>query len=134
VFVVAQMSHETNTFSPVVTDLARFAGGLPGSGLVPPSGQTVIRRHRGQRTGLGAFIELAETAAGGRGEVVASIDASAPPSGVVQDHAYDYICDAICTTVRETQPDAIFLCLHGAMVCESYDDGEGGILVPIATG
>ncbi|GIT39072.1 MAG: hypothetical protein Ct9H300mP8_02680 [Gammaproteobacteria bacterium] len=25
--VIAQMSHETNTFSPVITDLARFSGG-----------------------------------------------------------------------------------------------------------
>eukprot|EP01052_Picozoa_sp_SAG31_P019871 SAG31_NODE_1467_length_8227_cov_7.040108_11_plen_154_part_00 len=61
-FVVAQMSHETNTFSPVATDLARFAGGLPGSGAVPPQGPAVIEANRGQQTGLGAFIQLVEDA------------------------------------------------------------------------
>ena len=28
-FLLAQMKHETNTFSPVVTDLARFARNQP---------------------------------------------------------------------------------------------------------
>ena len=32
--VIAQMSHETNTFSPVVSDLARFSPGGRGKPLV----------------------------------------------------------------------------------------------------
>ncbi len=36
--VIAQMSHETNTFSPVITDLARFSSGRD----VPVSGQEAI--------------------------------------------------------------------------------------------
>ena len=72
------MSHETNTFSPVVTDLARFAGGLPGSGAVPRQGQEVLAAERGRRSGLGGFIELVEAAGD---QVVASISAVAPPSG-----------------------------------------------------
>ena len=83
--VIAQMSHETNTFSPVPTDLARFGGGLPGSGALPPAGQNVIDSNRGQQTGLGAFIELADAIGA---EVVCSISASAPPSGLHSPMAF----------------------------------------------
>ena len=124
--VIAEMSHETNTFSPVITDLARFGGGLPGSGAIPPSGLAVVESHRGSKhSGLGGFIELADEISA---EIVASVAASAPPSGVVQDDAFDYICAAICDTVAAEQPDAIMLCLHGAMVVESHEDGEGELL------
>eukprot|EP01051_Picozoa_sp_SAG22_P014317 SAG22_NODE_1718_length_3741_cov_6.422021_2_plen_550_part_00 len=125
-FVVAEMSHETNTFSPVITDLARFAGGLPGSGAIPPQGEAVLADHRGARTGLGAFIELADAA----GDLcVASIAASAPPSGTVQDAAFEYIVGAILATIEAESPvDGILLCLHGAMAVESYEDGEGELL------
>lgn len=74
---------------------------------------------------MGAFLELAEEAGA---DVVTPISASAPPSGLVHDAAYEYIADAICSSVSETQPDAIMLCLHGAMAVESTEDGEGELL------
>jgi microcystin degradation protein MlrC len=123
--LIAEMSHETNTFSPVPTDLARFGGGLPGSGAVPLSGTAVEAAYEGTHTGVGAFLELAAEAGA---DVVTPISASAPPSGIVQDDAYEYICDAICSSVAETHPDAIMLCLHGAMAVESTEDGEGELL------
>ena len=119
------MSHETNTYSPVPTDLARFAGGLPGSGAVPLAGPAVAASFGGTRSGVGAFLELAEEAGA---DVVTPISASAPPSGTVHDHAFEYICDAICDSVAADQPDAILLCLHGAMAVESHEDGEGELL------
>eukprot|EP01052_Picozoa_sp_SAG31_P019870 SAG31_NODE_1467_length_8227_cov_7.040108_10_plen_208_part_00 len=61
-------------------------------------------------------------------QVVASISASAPPSGPVEDTAFEYICAAILATVAAEQPDGILLCLHGAMVVQSYEDGEGELL------
>eukprot|EP01045_Picozoa_sp_COSAG04_P022931 COSAG04_NODE_2659_length_3774_cov_9.356463_2_plen_449_part_00 len=124
-FLIAQMSHETNTYSPVPTDLARFAGGLPGSGAVPLAGPAVAESFAGTRSGVGAFLELAEEAGA---DVVTPISASAPPSGTVHDHAFEYICDAICDSVAADKPDAILLCLHGAMAVESHEDGEGELL------
>ena len=124
-FLIAQMSHETNTYSPVPTDLARFAGGLPGSGAVPLAGPAVAESFGGTRSGVGAFLELAEEAGA---DVVTPISASAPPSGTVHDHAFEYICDAICDSVAADKPDAILLCLHGAMAVESHEDGEGELL------
>jgi microcystin degradation protein MlrC len=43
------------------------------------------------------------------------------------DTAFNAMADAVCDAVR-TGCDAVFLDLHGAMVTESHDDGEGELL------
>jgi microcystin degradation protein MlrC len=45
----------------------------------------------------------------------------------VHDAAYRHITDAVCAAVEEGC-DAILLDLHGAMVTESLEDGEGALL------
>ena len=115
--VIAQMKHETNTFSPVPTPLARFARG----GSRPLEGEEAIRAFRGTGDGLAAYIEIAEKA-GARYDL--AIAASAWPSGPVEDAAFDYITGRICAAVGKGC-DAILLDLHGAMVTETYEDGEG---------
>lgn len=52
------------------------------------------------------------------------VAAEAAPSGTVSDEAFDTMAAAVCDSVR-TGCDAIFLDLHGEMVTESHDDGEG---------
>ena len=116
--VVAMMEHETNTFSPVPTPLARF-----GSPDVP-TGEEVYRRFKGTGTGLGAFLDIA-TAEGM--EIVTPIGAHAAPSGPVHADAYQTMCDAICEAVSKGC-DVCFLDLHGAMVAETTVDGEGTLL------
>src|SRR6266404_3696114 len=53
--LIAMMKHETNTFSPVPTPLARFGHG-PG----PLYGEAAIRAYCGTGTGLGAYLDLAQ--------------------------------------------------------------------------
>ena len=53
---------------------------------------------------------------------------SAPPSGPVEDAAYAEITDRICEAAAEGRFDGIMLDLHGAMVTESLEDGEGQFL------
>ena len=118
--VIAQMKHETNTFSPVPTPIARFARG----GTVPLEGEDAIAAFRGTGDGLGAYLALAEEK---RAEVVLPIAASAWPSGPVEDAAFDYISERICHAVSQGC-DAILLDLHGAMVTESHEDGEGELV------
>ncbi|MDJ0610495.1 MAG: M81 family metallopeptidase [Kiloniellales bacterium] len=121
--VVAMMEHETNTFSPVPTPLERF-----GSPDVP-TGPEVYRRFKGTGTGIGAFLDVAD----GEGmEIVTPIAGNAAPSGYVDAAAYDTMCDAICAAV-ETGCDLCFLDLHGAMVAETTDDGEGTLLERLRT-
>jgi microcystin degradation protein MlrC len=121
--VIAQMKHETNTFSPVPTDLARFARGR----ATPLEGEEIRAAFRGTGTGIGAFLELAEEAGA---ETVLPVAGSAAPSGPVQTAAYEYMVQRILAAV-EKGCDAVLLDLHGAMVTERHDDGEGELLARI---
>ena len=122
--VIAQMKHETNTFSPVPTPIERFANAAP----LPLEGEAAIRAARGTGSALGAFIELAEKAGA---EIVLPIAANAWPSGPVEDAAFEHMAGRICAAVEGAGKggcDAILLDLHGAMVTESLEDGEGELL------
>ena len=123
-FVVAMMEHETNTFSPVPTPLAAFARG---AGTVPPAGADAIAAYKGTNFGFAAFLDVAEQAGA---ELVVPIAANAHPSGYVARDAYETIAGAICDAVRKGC-DAVLLDLHGAMVAEHTDDGEGELLARI---
>jgi microcystin degradation protein MlrC len=128
--VVASMMHETNTFSPVPTPLAAFR---------PLAGPAAIEEYRDTNTSLGGFLTVAHAMGA---ELVVPIAANAHPSGYVERGAYEEMCDAIVGAVRDGC-DAAFLALHGAMVAEHVDDGEGELLrrlravaprLPIAVG
>ncbi len=121
--VLAMMKHETNTFSPVPTDLARFSKGADR----PLAGEAVLAAYRETGTCIAGFINVAEAAGA---EIVPSIAASAAPSGPVETAAYAYIRDAILESVA-AGCDAILLDLHGAMVTERHEDGEGELLARI---
>jgi microcystin degradation protein MlrC len=114
--LIAMMKHETNTFSPVPTPLARFG---------PLYGDAAICAYRGTGTGLGAYLDLAEREGA---EIVLPIAASASPSGPVEDAAYAHITDAICEAAARGGFDGIMLDLHGAMVTRRLEDGEGEFL------
>ena len=118
-FVIAMMKHETNTFSPVPTPLARF-----GTGEGPLFGKAAYQALRGSSSAIGAFIDLAEAEGA---EILTPVAADAPPSGPVEDGAYRAMSDAICEAVRGGC-DAVLLDLHGAMVTQSLEDGEGALL------
>jgi microcystin degradation protein MlrC len=117
------MKHETNTFSPVPTPLARFGHGRAG----PVGGEEALEEFRGTGSALGAFIDLAERAGA---EIVLPIAAQAWPSGPVAQDAYEHIAGKILAAVAQGC-DAVLLDLHGAMVTERFDDGEGELLARI---
>ena len=119
--VIAQMKHETNTFSPVPTPIERFARARP----LPPEGHDAYELCKGMRgSAIAAFIDLAEQA---KADIHIPIAANAWPSGAVQDRAFEYIATRICDAVAKGC-DAVLLDLHGAMVTESFEDGEGELL------
>ena len=60
-------------------------------------------------------------------QIVLPIAAGAPPSGPVEDAAFEYIAQKIVAAAAEGC-DAIMLDLHGAMATKTYDDGEGELL------
>jgi microcystin degradation protein MlrC len=116
--VTAMMKHETNTFSPLHTDWARFeAWGAY-------TGPDVIRELEHTRMPIAAYMRLARE----RGYTIeAPIAAEAMPSGPVESATYEYMCDLICEAIQRGC-DAALLDLHGAMVVQHAFDGEGTLL------
>jgi microcystin degradation protein MlrC len=121
--VIAQMKHETNTFSPVPTPLARFARG----GGAPLEQGAARAAFKGTGSAIAAFIDLAEEAGA---QIDLPIAAMAWPSGPVDDDAYETMAGKICAAVA-AGCDAVLLDLHGAMVTRRYEDGEGELLARI---
>ena len=116
--VAARLNHETNTFSPLRTPLAAF--GPDG----PTFSRAALESARGTRTGLGAFID----AAAARGDALeVALNATANPSGTVEAAAFERFAETIVEAVRGGC-DAVLLDLHGAMVAQGADDGEGELL------
>lgn len=118
--VAALMKHETNTFSPVPTPLARFGVGSD----KPYEGRAAYDAYKGTGSALAAFLDLAEKEGA---EIVTPIAAGANPSGPVAKEAFEHIAERICAEVSKGC-DAILLDLHGAMVTETSEDGEGSLL------
>ena len=120
-FLIAQFSHETNTFSPVPTRIDRFCR----EGDTPLSGEAAIAHYRGTGTCMGGFLEVAASIGA---EITVPIAASAPPSGPVERGTYEACVKAITDAVAKGGFDGLLLDLHGAMVAEHVEDGEGELL------
>jgi microcystin degradation protein MlrC len=122
-FLIAMMKHETNTFSPVVTDLQRFRDW----GLYED--EAVVTAYRGTNHPIAAYIDLADEMGA---DIVSPVAAEAMPSGFVEPEAYEYLTGRILDAVKTRGPfDAILLDLHGAMVPAGGVDGEGPLLAAI---
>lgn len=121
---VASFQHETNTFSPHLTHYQDFevADGWPGMLL----GQQVIEELEGLNIACQGFIQAARE----QGHQLTPINwCSAEPAGKVTDHAFETIVSYILgQLILIEQLDAIYLDLHGAMVSQTYFDGEGELL------
>lgn len=123
--VVAMMSHETNTFSPVVTDLARFSrGGVNKADNTPLAGAEAIAAFSNTASSLGGYLKVC---AENNAQVTLPVAGDAAPSGPVENDAYEYMVAAILKAITD-DCDAVLLDLHGAMVTQTFDDGEGELL------
>jgi len=119
-FFVAMFSHETNTFSTIPTDRRQFeARDLRYGG-------ELLEAYRGTGTCLGGMID----AAGAHGvTLVPSLAAAASPAGRVTADFYEATTRRILDDLRGAgRLDGVLLDLHGAMVPEGLEDGEGDLL------
>ena len=89
--VIAMMKHETNTFSPVPTPLARFAQ----SGRRRTTDADVLAAYRGTGT---ALAPSSSSPSSRRRDRVAD-RRHAWPSGPVDDDAFEHIAERICDAV-----------------------------------
>lgn len=120
--VVALVRHETNTFSPIPTQLASFCRGTQTDG--PAYGQRAKQLCENTNSAAAAYLDLAESL---DAEVEFAILANSVPSGTVQKAAFEHIAETVVAAVQKGC-DAVLLDLHGAMVAEGYPDAEGELL------
>ena len=121
--LIAGFKHETNTFCELPADLSAYRA------RALYEDEEVATRLVGTRTEMAAFLD----ACGREGWTpVHPIYADATPSGPVSREAYEYVAGRIMTSLAYEGPfDAVLLALHGAMVAEHTDDGEGELLARI---
>lgn len=120
---IAGFQHETNSFSPTLAELADFELTDSWPGLL--TGAEVISGTRGINLPIAGFITAAEQSV----DLIPILWASAEPCGPVTDHAFDTIATRIVDGLAQAGPlDGIYLDLHGAMITQSHDDGEGVLL------
>ncbi len=117
--LTAEFLHETNTFSVRKTSLAAFKMHRY------MIGSDQLEATYGTNTGVAGCLECRDAHGWTMTHVVS---AEAEPSGLVIKQAYDTIADMIVDTAQSHTFDGILLPLHGAMVTEETEDGEGELL------
>ena len=124
---VGAFLHETNTFAPTKATYDDFVhgGGWPSMA----HGADVLKVMRNINVGLAGFVEAAEA---NGWELVPTISAAAVPSAHVTNDAFERVMKEMVDGIAAAGPiDAVYLDLHGAMVTEDYDDGEGETLARV---
>jgi microcystin degradation protein MlrC len=121
-FVIAQIKHETNSFSPIPTPYEAF-----GHGNGPLYGADAKRALEGTNTPFAAFLDVAAREGA---EAVTPIAAESWPSNQASRATFERLVQPLETAVR-AGCDAVLLDLHGAMVAEGTDDAEGEILARV---
>lgn len=122
---IAGFQHETNTFAPGRAGVAEFQMADSWPALL--TGSEVIDGTRGMNLPIAGFAAAAEATPGV--QVVPILWCAAEPSGPVTDDAFATFAGRIVDGVRRAGSiDAVYLDLHGAMVTESLEDGEGVLL------
>ncbi|KJV08580.1 microcystin degradation protein MlrC [Elstera litoralis] len=119
--LTAEFSHESNSFSRRLTDLAAFRD------RYYHLGEAAIAERGSANTPLAGFLDIARPAGW---TVHHPISAGATPSGPVTREAYEHIAALILNAAKTHRADlnGILLGLHGAMVAEHLEDGEGELL------
>ena len=119
--------HETNTFAPTKATYDDFVhgGGWPSM----TTGSDLLKVMRKINVGLAGFVDAAED---NGWELVPTIACGASPSAHVTKDAFERIVKVMVDGIAAAGPlDAVYLDLHGAMVTEHLDDGEGEILARV---
>ena len=114
---IGGIMHESNTFSETPTDFAAFSQTFARN-LLNFWGET---HHE-----MGGFIQGA-TEYGYT--VYPTLMTSATPAGRVTDDAFDRFTEMLIQHLKAApKHEGLLLALHGAMVVESYPDGDGEVL------
>jgi microcystin degradation protein MlrC len=116
--------HETNTFAPSKAGMESF---LHGSGW--PSlakGDAIFAAVDNVNVGAAGFVGHARAVGW---TLLPTLWCAASPSAHVTAAAFEEIMAGLLAGLKAAMPfDGVYLDLHGAMVSEGFDDGEGEVL------
>ena len=121
---IGGFQHETNTFAPSKCDYAAFeaGGGWPGVQYGEPMFAALEGANIPAAGAIQALRALGHS-------LVGTAWGAANPSAHVTADAFERITAELIQRLEKAQPvDGVYLDLHGAMVVETYDDGEGELL------
>jgi microcystin degradation protein MlrC len=121
---IAGFQHETNTFASHKATYRDFemADGWPGL----TRGSAMFEVFQGINLPIAGFLDRAGKI---NHELLPALWCSASPSAHVEAVAYERIVAEMLDRISALQPfDGIYLDLHGAMVSEHLEDGEGELL------
>ena len=119
-FAVAMLSHETNTFSPVRTELRHFKE----RSLF--YGEDMFKEFRGTKTSVGGVMDAA---AAKNIDLMPTVAANAMPSGIVTADTYRSLKNRILEDIRKAgKIDGVIALLHGSMVAEGVGNAEGDLI------
>ena len=114
---IAGIMHESNTFSDTPTDAAAFSQ-IHASNMIKRWGEA---HHE-----IGGFIQGATEY---DYTIYPMFMASAMPAGPVTDDVFDRTTEMLIQHLKAApKHEGLLLALHGAMVVESYPDGDGEVL------
>lgn len=114
----AEIAHETNTFNIHPTTISSFQDRY----LL--DSDTAITARGDKNTELAGMLDASRDHGW---DITHTLSAAAGPGGVVTRDAFDTLTEALVTAANDVW-DGIFLMLHGAMVTDFCEDGEGEIL------
>ncbi|HEY9537493.1 MAG TPA: M81 family metallopeptidase, partial [Kiloniellaceae bacterium] len=116
--------HETNTFAPSNATYADFL--KPGAWPGLTRGEPLFAAIKGINIPVAGFVEVAQK----QGHTLLPLSwSNATPSAQVTEDAYERIVGQILEDLAGLKDlDGLYLDLHGAMVAEHVDDGEGEML------
>ena len=119
--------HETSTFLPWPTKLADFEQGF---GLY--RGKEISARFRGANMCIGGYFDAAEEC---QFEIVPLLWGFAYPSGVIARQDYETLKAEFIVRLAGADAarrlDGVLLDLHGAMVVEGLEDGDGDVVAAV---
>jgi len=121
---IAGFQHETNSFALTLADMAAFEMADSWPGLL--CGQDTIDGTKGMNLPIAGFAAAAEALGHDLSPI---LWCAAEPSAPVTTQAFETISSRILDGIESA--DAVYLDLHGAMISESHDDGEGELLARI---
>lgn len=124
--------HETNTFAPSKAGMEAF---LQGGGWPPLArGEAIFAAVKDVNVSAAGFVDSTR---GRDWELVPTLWCAASPSAHVTAEAFEALAGELVERIAAALPlDGVYLDLHGAMVTENHDDGEGELLrrVRVAVG